>query len=162
MILTGILGDYIVGPFFIDGNLTGNEYLELLQNQSIPAVQLLPVNFEDIRFHQDGCPAHNTRAVQNYLETIFGNKLISSRGTIKWPPRSPDLSPNDFFLWGYLKASVYRHGFKRARNLAELRDKIIHLCGSIRPELLRDMRVSLYRFDICSAERGGIFEPLLR
>jgi len=25
----------------------------------------------------------------------------------KWPPRSPDLNPCDFFLWGYLKARVY-------------------------------------------------------
>ncbi|MDA5927441.1 hypothetical protein M9999_15270, partial [Listeria monocytogenes] len=26
---------------------------------------------------------------------------------ISWPPRSPDLTPMDFFLWGYLKAKVY-------------------------------------------------------
>ena len=26
---------------------------------------------------------------------------------MKWPPRSPDLTPCDFFLWGYLKAKVY-------------------------------------------------------
>lgn len=25
----------------------------------------------------------------------------------EWPPRSPDLNPLDFFLWGYLKARVY-------------------------------------------------------
>ena len=24
-----------------------------------------------------------------------------------WPPRSPDLNPCDFFLWGYLKSKVY-------------------------------------------------------
>jgi len=24
-----------------------------------------------------------------------------------WPPRSPDLTPCDFFLWGYLKERVY-------------------------------------------------------
>lgn len=25
----------------------------------------------------------------------------------EWPPRSPDLTPLDFFLWGYLKDKVY-------------------------------------------------------
>jgi len=24
-----------------------------------------------------------------------------------WPPRSPDLNPCDFFLWGYLKDKIY-------------------------------------------------------
>jgi hypothetical protein len=24
-----------------------------------------------------------------------------------WPPRSPDLTPCDFFLWGYVKDRVY-------------------------------------------------------
>ena len=28
-------------------------------------------------------------------------------GPIQWPARSPDLSPLDFWLWGYLKNKVY-------------------------------------------------------
>ena len=27
---------------------------------------------------------------------------------IEWPPRSPDLTLLDFFLWGYIKSEVYR------------------------------------------------------
>jgi hypothetical protein len=30
-----------------------------------------------------------------------------SRDDIGCPPPSPDLTPCDFFLWGYLKAKVY-------------------------------------------------------
>jgi hypothetical protein len=26
---------------------------------------------------------------------------------MKWPPRSPDLTPCDFFLWGYVKEQVF-------------------------------------------------------
>ncbi|GBM05714.1 hypothetical protein AVEN_175558-1 [Araneus ventricosus] len=26
---------------------------------------------------------------------------------LPWPPRSPDLTPYDFFLWGYVKDKVY-------------------------------------------------------
>ena len=25
----------------------------------------------------------------------------------RWPPRSPDLNPCDFYLWGYLKSKVF-------------------------------------------------------
>ena len=28
--------------------------------------------------------------------------------TIHWPPRSPDLTPLDFCLWGLMKSEVYR------------------------------------------------------
>lgn len=45
--LTGMLGEYIIGPFFIDGNLNGVKYLQVLQNQIMPTVQQL-INFGDI------------------------------------------------------------------------------------------------------------------
>jgi hypothetical protein len=38
------------------------------------------------------------------LRQFFGEESIS-KGL--WPPRSPDLSPPDFFLWGHLKGHVY-------------------------------------------------------
>ena len=28
-------------------------------------------------------------------------------GPVNWPPRSCDLTPLDYFLWGYVKADVY-------------------------------------------------------
>jgi hypothetical protein len=60
----GILGNNIVGPFFINGNLNGERYLQLLQQQILPAIRNLNVNLEEIWFQQDGCPAHNARQVQ--------------------------------------------------------------------------------------------------
>ena len=38
---------------------------------------------------------------------IISRHLISRFGDIHWPSRSPDLTPVDFFLWGYLKNGVY-------------------------------------------------------
>ncbi len=38
------------------------------------------------------------------FKSFFDDRLISSG---LWPPRSPDLSPLDYFLWGYLKDQVY-------------------------------------------------------
>ncbi|EFN82469.1 hypothetical protein EAI_04729, partial [Harpegnathos saltator] len=35
-------------------------------------------------------------------------KKKGRRGPIEWPPRSPHLSHNDYFLWGHLKDRVYK------------------------------------------------------
>uniref|UniRef100_A0A0K2V5H2 Putative LOC100569746 [Acyrthosiphon pisum] n=1 Tax=Lepeophtheirus salmonis TaxID=72036 RepID=A0A0K2V5H2_LEPSM len=37
----------------------------------------------------------------------FGEQLISRFVPVNWPPRSCDITPLDFFLWGYVKAKVY-------------------------------------------------------
>ena len=53
----------------------------------------------------DGAPAHTTNRNMEYLDTLFLGRVIlykSIRGQ-QWPPRSPDLNPCDYFLWGYLK-----------------------------------------------------------
>ena len=37
----------------------------------------------------------------------YRTHVVSRFGDVPWPPRSPDLSACDFFLWGYLKSKVY-------------------------------------------------------
>jgi len=56
-------------------------------------------------FQQDGASPHTSKKAQNYLRSKFGEKFIDKK---KWrPPRSPDLNPCHYFLWGYLKSRVY-------------------------------------------------------
>ncbi|GFV68607.1 uncharacterized protein TNCV_2710221 [Trichonephila clavipes] len=38
---------------------------------------------------------------------VFGDRLISRFGPVNWPPRSCDLTPLDYFLWGYVKPLVF-------------------------------------------------------
>lgn len=38
----------------------------------------------------------------NFLNEKY-ETWIGKYGTIRWPPNSPDLTPPDTFLWGYLK-----------------------------------------------------------
>lgn len=40
---------------------------------------------------------------------------------MEWPPRSPDLTPADFWLWGYLKSRVY---LRAPNNILELKNAI--------------------------------------
>ena len=68
------------------------------------------------------------------LKKSFPNRLISRFGNVSWPPRSPDLTPADFFLWGYLKSKVYVTDLS---NLQELKDNITHQIVQISPDTLR-------------------------
>ena len=54
----------------------------------------------------DGAPAHFSHEVRAFLNETFPDCWIG-RGPTAWPPRSPDLAPLDFFLWGDVKSLVY-------------------------------------------------------
>jgi hypothetical protein len=51
-------------------------------------------------------------------EREFPRPRLGRGGPIAWPPRSPDLTPLDFFLWGYVKDQVNR---QRVNMLDELK-----------------------------------------
>ncbi|GFU83622.1 uncharacterized protein TNCV_655341 [Trichonephila clavipes] len=60
---------------------------------------------------QDGAPPHITRCVTNVLKHHFTEeRVISRQFRHMWPPRSPDLNPFYFWLWGHLK-ELNRLGF---------------------------------------------------
>jgi hypothetical protein len=50
------------------------------------------------------------------------------------PPRSPDLTPCDFFLWDYLKSQVYQH---RPQTLEALKEAITQEVAANSPEITR-------------------------
>jgi len=55
----------------------------------------------------DGAPAHFAVQVRTDLAQRFGHRWIARGGAVSWPPRSPDLTSLDFFLWGHVKSLVY-------------------------------------------------------
>ena len=42
-----------------------------------------------------------------HLAATYNDQWIGGVGPVAWPPRSPDLTPMDLFLWGYMKALIY-------------------------------------------------------
>jgi hypothetical protein len=53
---------------------------------------------------QDGATSHTANSTMEMLKQFFDDRIISRN---LWPPQSPDLTPPDYFLWGYLKQVVY-------------------------------------------------------
>ena len=52
-------------------------------------------------FMQDAAPRHFSCFVTDVFNERFPDAWIGRGGPIPWPPRSPDLSPLDFCLWGF-------------------------------------------------------------
>ncbi|KAJ4448366.1 hypothetical protein ANN_10382, partial [Periplaneta americana] len=60
----------------------------------------------------------------------FPDRWIGTRGGPNaWPPRSPDLNPLDFYLWGHLKSLVYS---SPVPDLESLRNRIVACSEDIR------------------------------
>ncbi|GFV64487.1 putative DD41D transposase [Trichonephila clavipes] len=73
------------------------------------------------------------RATIDLLKDTFGDRLISRFGPVNWPPRSCDLPPLDYFLWGYVKSLVYAD---KPQTLDHLEDNIHRVIADIRPQML--------------------------
>jgi len=104
----------ILGPFFYDVNINCELYLNMLNDEVVPEIMEIfqnnlfgDVQFEDVWWFQDGAGTHRARAVALQLRELFGENVITLGQQQEWPPRSPDLTPCDFFLWGYLKSKVF-------------------------------------------------------
>lgn len=156
----GILNGHIIGPYFFDGNVTQQAYLHLLQNE-LPAM-LQEVDEEIIErmwLQQDGAPAHFARIVREFLNLNYPNRWIGRGGPVAWPPRSPDLTPPDFFLWGYLKNIVYS---TVPTTPEDLKERIRQACRSIPENVLRKtVNAFERRVRLCIDQNGGTFENLL-
>lgn len=114
----------IIGPYFFEENeravtVNSERYVNMIENFFVPNLE--EIDAEDVWFQQDGATAHTARIAMRVLRENFPGRLISLRGDLPWPARSPDLAPCDFYLWGYLKSIVYTD---RPRTLAHLKANI--------------------------------------
>ena len=92
------------GPFCFEGTTVNSKaYLAMLLNWLMEL--LLEGEQADFIFQQDGAPLHWSFIVRQYLNATQHNRWIGCANNdgcilLHWPPRSKDLTPCDFFLWG--------------------------------------------------------------
>ncbi|GFW77999.1 DUF4817 domain-containing protein [Trichonephila clavipes] len=109
--------------------------------------------FKEPWFQQDGATCHTARATIDLLKDTFGDHLISRFGPGNWPPRSCDLTPLDYFLWGYVKSLVYAD---KPQTLHHLEDNICRVIADIRPQMLEKVIENwTSRLDYIRASRGS-------
>lgn len=158
----GIVGDSLLGPYILPPRLDSDKYLVFLQ-------EVLPELLTDVPapvrrrmwFQQDGAPSHYGRCVRDHLDRTFPNRWIGRGGPVAWPPRSPDLSPLDFFLWGAMKSLVYDTPVNSAVDLVA---RISIAAATIRetPGIFEHVRSSMSRrCRACIHANGRNFEHFL-
>jgi hypothetical protein len=109
-------------------------------------------DLEGVWFQQDGATPHATRRSLGILREISPCRLVSLRGDIGWPARSPNLTPCDFFLWGYLKAGVYRHWSQTLKALKEaIREEVATIPQKMTNIVMENFRERLRQ---CIANNG--------
>ncbi|GFT99680.1 uncharacterized protein TNCV_1140691 [Trichonephila clavipes] len=88
-----------------------------------------------------------------FIERHVGDCLISRFGAVNWFPRSCDLTPLDYFLWGYGKSLVYAD---KPQTLDHLEDNIHRVNADIRPQMLEKVIENwTSRLDYIRANRGS-------
>ncbi|GFV55237.1 transposable element Tc3 transposase [Trichonephila clavipes] len=109
---------------------------------------------QELWFQQDGATCHTALATIDLLKDTFGDRQISRFGPVNWPPRSCDLTPLDYFLWGYVKSLVYAD---KPQTLDHLEDNIHRVIRRvIRPQMLEKVIENwMSRLDYIRASRGS-------
>ena len=84
---------------------------------------------------------------------VFADKVISLRGNVRWPARSPDLSPCDYFLWGYIKAEVFK---LRPKTIIELKEAIVKSIAEVPKHMIDNVMDNFrQRLQHCVEVGGG-------
>ncbi|KYN42465.1 hypothetical protein ALC56_03124 [Trachymyrmex septentrionalis] len=107
-------------------------------------------------FQQNGCLAHTSRIARDRLNDMFRDKWIGKYGLHQWPPRSPDLTVFDYYLWGRIKDLIYRERptikedmirriCKAIRSLDA--DKIFHATSHFQTKVLACVEVNGSHFE---------------
>jgi len=145
------LSDRLSKNFFHE-NLNTARYLEICNE----FVDQLDDELRNGYFQQDGATCHTSNDSVTEIESFFDDQIISKA---LWPPRSPDLSPPDFFLWGALKGKTYA---SKPRTIQELENNIRREIAAIREDVLQATFANTKRrVQLCLDSGGEHFQHLL-
>ncbi|GBM17514.1 hypothetical protein AVEN_193793-1 [Araneus ventricosus] len=95
---------------------------------------------------RDGAPLHYGDIVREFLDTTFPQRWIGRGAVMAWPPRSPDITPLDFYLWDYVKQHEYS---ERINDINHLKQRITDVIHSVTPDVFTRVWEELdYRLDV--------------
>uniref|UniRef100_A0A914E450 Transposase n=1 Tax=Acrobeloides nanus TaxID=290746 RepID=A0A914E450_9BILA len=127
----------IIGPYFFDGEISPESYKEILE-KFVHELLRVTTSIEHPIFIHDDSKVHANADVTSYIEQQFPHHWIGTGSTYAaWPHHSSDLSPINFFLWGYIKSRVYKTRFNFG-DLEELKQRILLAFKKITLDLLEE------------------------
>lgn len=122
----------------------------------------MPVaDYRNVFYQHDGAPPHNFHLVNDKLHNLFDDRWIANNGPHLWPPRSPDLTVLDFFVWGTVKNKVYD---TVVTTMEDCMQRVRTAFRNINPESIRRATHEqlLLRCEKCLEVQGRQFEHLIK
>ena len=160
MVWAGIQTTGVEGPYVFEGNVTGDSYRQLLEQEVLPSLEDQVEDLDTLLWQQDGAPPHFANEVRNLLDEKF-EQWIGRGGPIPWPPRSPDLTPLDYSVWGIVKETVRKDGPENDDELLAMVESALAKLNN-NPDLCERICESMVkRCRLCLEMGGGHFEQLL-
>ena len=95
---------------------------------------------DDVYLQQGGVTCHINGETIGLLREKFPGRVISRNVDYNWPPRSCDLTPLDFFHWGYVKDKVYADA---PQLIQELKEKIRAVIDDIETQMYKNVMENL-------------------
>jgi len=90
------------------------------------------------------------------LDATFPNRWIGRDGPTTWPPRSPDITPLDYFLWRYVKDKVFS---TPVSDITNLKARITDAFATITEDTLANTwRETEYQLDVLRATKAAHVE----
>lgn len=155
-----MFGDRVIGPIFLRERVTAASYSRFLENELQDILdEFTLAELINMHFQQDGHPAHSSRLARDVLNRLFPGRWIGIGGFVEFPPRSPDLTVLDFFIWGYVKSRIF---FRSPQTPEQMELAITEAFAEITPEMLSNARKNfMRRVALCLEGDGRHFEHLL-
>jgi len=129
----GMTATKVIGPYLLRDTMNAERYLQMLEDYVWPMISGWE-NIDELVFMHDGAPPHFALGVRAWLDQKFPGRWLGRRGPHEWPARSPDLTPCDFFLWGWAKEEVYR---AKSHTLEQLKGRIRKVITNVPHDLLQ-------------------------
>ena len=110
------------------------------------------VDIGSIWFQQD-------EATLDVLCPLFEDRINSRRADVDWPPRSCDLTPLDYYLWGAVEDMCYAG---KLEALEALKDNIRESIGEIQLHTIDNVFKNwTYRVGYCMASRSSHLNEII-
>ena len=107
-------------------------------------------------FQQDEATSHTSHTSMAEIQSFFGDCVILEG---LWPLCWPNLTPPDYFLWGYLKGSVYQN---KPWTIDALKANITREIHVVTADVLtRTFQNMVRRVQSCLDANGGHFQHML-
>lgn len=84
--------------------------------------------------------------VREYVDEVFGGKVIGSQRSIDMPHRSPDLIPMEFCFWGSMKCKFYASMPNSIEDLKTAIEDVLTVCLSV-PHCLQCVNAERKQFE---------------